>query len=242
MLDQRLSSSGLPVGPGEMPPPRRGIGARLRAYFLTGLIVAGPLAVTLYISWWLINLVDAWVTPLIPARYSPETYLHVAVPGYGLLVAIVAITLIGFLTATLVGRSVIGVGEGLLDHMPFVRGLYRAVKQIFQTVFRKEGGTFRRVGVLEWPAPGLWSLCFITEPPQGPLAEALPADSLCVFVPCSPNPTTGYLVMVDAAKVREIALSTDEAFKLVMSMGIIQPAPPLPEAAEPEPAPAREPA
>ncbi|HVV93611.1 MAG TPA: DUF502 domain-containing protein [Hyphomicrobiales bacterium] len=242
MPDQRFPSAGLPGGPDERPAVRRGIGTRLRSYFLTGLIVAGPLAVTIYISWWLINLVDAWVNPLIPARYSPETYLHISVPGYGLLVAIVAITLIGFLTATLVGRSVIGVGEGMLDHMPFVRGLYRAVKQIFQTVFRKEGGTFRRVGVLEWPAPGLWSLCFITEPPQGALAAALPANSLCVFVPCSPNPTTGYLVMVDAGKVREIELSTDEAFKLVMSMGIIQPPAPLPEDAPPLPAPAREPA
>lgn len=225
-----VDSSSFPPGPpqrfGEAP-PRRGIGARLRSYFLTGLIIAGPLAVTLYISWWLINLVDAWVTPLIPARYSPETYLHYPVPGYGLLVAVVFITLIGFLTATLLGRSVIGLGEGVLDRMPFIRGLYKAVKQIFETVFRKEGGTFRRVGVLEWPAPGLWSLCFITEPPQGALATALPADSLCVFVPCSPNPTTGYLVMVDAAKVREIPLTTDEAFKLVMSMGIIQPAGPM---------------
>ena len=228
-----------PLGPlgngGELPATRRGILGRLRSYFLTGLIVTGPLAVTLYISWWLINLVDAWVTPLIPAAYSPELYLNYPLPGYGLVVAVVAITIIGFLTANLVGRTVIGVGESVLDRMPFVRGLYKAVKQIFETVFRKSGGTFRRVGVVEWPAPGLWSLCFITEHPQGALADALPPGTISIFVPCTPNPTTGYLVMVDAAKVREVAISTDEAFKLVMSMGIIQPhtLPALPAKAEP---------
>jgi uncharacterized membrane protein len=213
----------LPGQAAELPASRRGVLGRLRSYFLTGLIVTGPLVVTLYISWWLINLVDAWVTPLIPAAYNPTLYLHYRIPGYGLVVAVVAITVIGFLTANLVGRSVIGMGESVLDRMPFVRGLYKAVKQIFETVFRKSGGTFRRVGVMEWPAPGLWSLCFITEAPQGALAAALPPGTISVFVPCTPNPTTGYLVMVDAAKVREVAISTDEAFKLIMSMGIIQP-------------------
>jgi uncharacterized membrane protein len=209
---------------------------RLRSYFLTGLIVTGPLVVTIYISWWLINLVDAWVTPLIPEVYNPEVYLHYQIPGYGLVVAVVAITLIGFLTANLVGRTVIGMGESVLDRMPFVRGLYKAMKQIFETVFRKSGGTFRRVGVVEWPAPGLWSLCFITEPPMGELATALPPDTVSIFVPCTPNPTTGYLVMVDAARVREVAISTDEAFKLIMSMGIIQPQAAPPVLVQPAPA------
>ncbi len=109
--------------------------------------------------------------------------------------------------------------------MPVVRGLYKGVKQIFETVFKQDGHSFRKVGLIEWPGEGLWSLCFITEPAAGTLAEALPpGDHVCVFVPCTPNPTTGYLVVMERARVKEVDLTTDEAFKLLMSMGIIQPA------------------
>jgi uncharacterized membrane protein len=198
--------------------------ARLRNYFLTGLIVAGPLAITLYITWWFINLVDGWIKPLVPATYSPDTYLPFKVPGFGLVVAVLGLTMLGFLTANLVGKSLLNLGEVMLDRMPVVRGLYKGVKQIFETVFKQGGQSFRQVGLIEWPGEGLWSLCFITEPAQGALAEALPdSDHVCVFVPCTPNPTTGYLVVMERARVKEVDLSTDDAFKLLMSMGIIQP-------------------
>jgi uncharacterized membrane protein len=108
--------------------------------------------------------------------------------------------------------------------MPVVSSIYKGVKQIFETVFKQDGQSFRQVGLIEWPGPGLWSLCFITEPAAGTLAEALPpGDHVCLFVPCTPNPTTGYLVVMERARVKEVDLSTDEAFKLLMSMGIIQP-------------------
>jgi uncharacterized membrane protein len=197
---------------------------RLRNYFLTGLIVAGPLAITLYLTWWFIRLVDGWVKPLVPSLYLPETYLPFSIPGFGLIVAFTGITLLGFLTANLVGRSFINLGEVALDRMPVVRSLYKGVKQIFETVFKQDGQSFRQVGLIEWPGEGLWSLCFITEPAQGALAAALPeGEHLCVFVPCTPNPTTGYLVMMERARVKDVDLTTDEAFKLLMSMGIIQP-------------------
>jgi len=206
--------------------------ARLRNYFLTGLIVGGPLAITLYITWWFIKLVDAWVKPFVPRAYLPESYLPFTIPGFGLIVALTALTLLGFLTANLVGRSFINLGETALDRMPVIRGIYRGVKQIFETVFKQDGNSFRQVGLIEWPGEGLWSLCFITEPAQGALAAALPGEEyLCVFVPCTPNPTTGYLVIMERSRVKEVDLTTDEAFKLLMSMGIIQPtdrvAPPL---------------
>jgi uncharacterized membrane protein len=227
--------------------PRLSARARLRNYFLTGLIVGGPLAITLYITWWFIKLVDAWVKPVVPAVYLPETYLPFPIPGFGLIVAFTALTILGFLTANLVGRSFIGFGETALDRMPVVRGIYRGVKQIFETVFKQDGNSFRRVGLIEWPGPGLWSLCFITEPAQGALAAALPShEHLCVFVPCTPNPTTGYLVMMERSRVKEVDLTTDEAFKLLMSMGIIQPTdrvpPPLPGVLRPDAEPARVPA
>ena len=213
---------GLPgAAAGRVKPSAR---ARLRTYFLTGLIVAGPLAITLYITWWFVNLVDGWMKPLVPARYSPDTYLPFAVPGFGLVIAFVGLTLLGFLTASLVGKSLLNLGEVFLARMPVVRSIYKGVKQIFETVFKQDGQSFRQVGLIEWPGEGLWSLCFITEPAQGALAEALPpADHVCVFVPCTPNPTTGYLVVMERSRVKEVDLSTDDAFKLLMSMGIIQP-------------------
>jgi uncharacterized membrane protein len=197
---------------------------RLRNYFLTGLIVAGPVAITVYLAWWFIKLVDSWVKPFVPAVYLPETYLPFTIPGFGLVVAFVGLTLLGFLTANLVGRSLVNLGEVVLDRMPVVRGLYKGVKQIFETVFKQDGHSFRKVGLIEWPGEGLWSICFITEPAHGALAAALPAsEHVCVFVPCTPNPTTGYLVVMERARVKEIDVTTDEAFKLLMSMGIIQP-------------------
>jgi len=206
------------------PQVRRSIGATLRAYFFTGLLVAGPLAITAYIVWWLIALIDAWVRPLIPPAYNPETYLRFSIPGVGIVAAAIGITLLGFLTANLVGRTLVTFGEGILERMPFVSSVYGAVKQIFQTVFKQGGTSFRRVGLIEWPGPGLWSLCLIAEETGGKIAAALPpGDYLNVFVPCSPNPTTGYFVVMHKDLVQEVDISPDEVFKVIMSMGIIQP-------------------
>jgi uncharacterized membrane protein len=220
-----------PAPPGNLglgapgPRVRTSARARLRNYFFTGLILAGPIAITIYIAWWLITLVDGWVKPLVPGRYLPDTYLPFTVPGLGLLIAFTGLTLLGFLAANLVGRSLIEVGEVLLARMPVVSSIYKGVKQIFETVFKQDGQSFRQVGLIEWPAAGLWSLCFISEPAQGALADALPpTEHLCVFVPCTPNPTTGYLVMMERARIKEVDLTPDDAFKLLMSMGIIQPA------------------
>jgi uncharacterized membrane protein len=239
-----IKRASLTVAPAAEGPSGLSARARLRNYFLTGLIVAGPLAITIYITWWFINLVDGWMRPLVPAAYRPETYLPFPIPGFGLVLAFIGLTLLGFLTANLVGKSLLKFGEVMLERMPVVRGLYKGVKQIFETVFKQDGQSFRQVGLIEWPGEGLWSLCFITEPALGALAEALPpADHVCVFVPCTPNPTTGYLVVMERSRVKEVDLSTDDAFKLLMSMGIIQPESrtplpgvvPLAEAAPPVP-------
>ncbi|MDX6805331.1 DUF502 domain-containing protein [Terrihabitans rhizophilus] len=215
------------------PTPGRGsFGARVRAYFFTGLLVAGPLAITAYITWWLIALIDGWMRPLIPTAYNPETYLRFSVPGVGLLAAFVGLTLLGFLTANLVGRSFVAFGERLLDRTPFVRSLYKGVKQIFETVFKQDGTSFRRVGLIEWPGPGLWSICLVSEHTRGRLAAAMPGDGyLNVFVPCTPNPTTGYFVVMHESLIKDLDVSTDEAFKMIMSMGIIQPEDRLPQLA-----------
>lgn len=200
-------------------------GTRLRNYFLTGVVVAGPLAITLYLTWYVITLVDRWVEPLIPTIYLPSTYLPFHVPGFGLVFAFFALTILGFLTANLVGRTLLSTGETLLDRMPVVRGLYRSVKQIFETVFSQSGTSFRKVGLVEFPTKGMWSIVFISAPPQGDLATSLPGpdDYLSVFLPCTPNPTTGFYFYLPRKDVIELTMSVDDGAKLVMSAGLIQP-------------------
>ncbi|GGH16908.1 membrane protein [Alsobacter metallidurans] len=208
-----------------VPPPKRSARHRLRAYFLTGIVVAGPLAITAYITWWFINLVDGWVKPFIPAAYLPETYLKYPIPGFGLIVALFGLTLLGFLTANLVGRSLLDFGETLLGRMPVVRGLYKSVKQIFETVFSQSGTSFRTVGLVQFPAKGMWSIVFLSTPPQGELAESMPGrdEHVAVFMPCTPNPTTGFFFYLPRSEVIELSISVDEGAKLIMSAGLIQP-------------------
>ncbi|MGL5363181.1 MAG: DUF502 domain-containing protein [Bosea sp. (in: a-proteobacteria)] len=200
-------------------------GARLRRYFLTGLIIAGPLAITAALTWWVVNLVDGWMKPFIPTIYLPETYLPFSIPGFGLLVALVGLTLIGFLTANLVGRTLFEAGEGLLERMPVVRGLYRSMKQIFETVFSQSGTSFRKVGMVEYPTKGMWSIVFISQEAAPEIASQLPDpdEQIGVFLPCTPNPTTGFFFYLPRRDVRELSISVEDGAKLVMSAGLIQP-------------------
>jgi uncharacterized membrane protein len=214
-----------PLTPPEDALPSDTAGARLRRYFLTGVVVAGPLTITAAVTWWFINLVDAWVTPLIPAAYLPESYLSFRIPGFGLLVGLLGLTLLGFLTANLVGRAIFEAGESLLNRTPVVSGLYKGMKQIFSTVFSTSGTTFRTVGMVEYPAKGMWSIVFLSQPPAPDIADRLPNgdDQIGVFLPCSPNPTTGFFFYVPRKEVVELAISVDEAAKLILSAGLIQP-------------------
>jgi uncharacterized membrane protein len=200
-------------------------GARLRNYFLTGVIVAGPLAVTAYIVWYFITTVDGWVKPWVPHAYLPETYLPFNVPGYGLVVAIIGLTMLGFLTANLVGRSLLHLGERALDRMPLVRGVYKTFKQIFETIFSKSGTSFRKVGLVEYPTRGMWSIVFISAEPAEDIAQQLPdkRPHISVFLPCTPNPTTGFYFFLPREEVIELPIQVDEAAKLIMSAGLIQP-------------------
>ena len=209
-----------------MPPVARsrGIGARIRGYFFTGLIVAGPLAVTAWLVWWFVDTVDHLVKPLIPERFWPDAYLPKQVPGIGVVLGFVGLTLLGFLTANLVGRTLLRLGETILERMPVVRGIYKGVKQLFETLFSQSGTTFRRVGLVEFPRPGQWSIVLISSPPTGAVADALGDDTfVSVFLPCTPNPTTGFFYYLPVREVIELDISPDEAAKLIMSAGVIQP-------------------
>ena len=199
--------------------------ARFRNYFLTGLIVTGPVAITLYLTWWFVTWVDGLVRPFVPSAYRPETYLPFGVPGSGLVVAVVALTLLGFLTANLIGRTLVDLGERLLGRMPVVRAIYRGLKQVFETLFSGQGSSFRRVGLVEFPSPGMWSIVLISQSPSANIAASLPGqeEHISVFLPCSPNPTTGFFFYVPKSKIIEVELTAEDAATLIMSAGVVQP-------------------
>ena len=216
-----------PILPGPDPAPVHHPSAtyRLRNYFLTGLIVAGPLAITVYLTWSFITWVDDLVRPFIPVTYRPETYLPWRIPGTGLVVAFFAITMLGFLTANLVGRTLVEAGETLLDRMPLVRSIYKGLKQVFETLFSESGSSFRKVALVEFPAPGMWSLVFLSQPPSGEITARLPLQDeyVSAFMPCTPNPTTGFFFYVPKRDVIELDIPVEAAAKLIMTAGLIQP-------------------
>jgi len=200
--------------------------ARLRNYFLTGFIVAAPLAITVYIVWSFIGWIDSWVKPYIPAAYSPDTYLPFALPGFGLLVAMFIITMIGFLTANFVGRSIVRFGERLLTRMPLVRGVYKALKQIFETVLSNKNDTFRHVGLVEYPRKDVWSLVFVPGDKESEINARLDREGdplVGVFMPCTPNPTTGFLMYVYRSEIVMLDMSIEDGAKLIVSAGLVAP-------------------
>jgi uncharacterized membrane protein len=200
-------------------------GTRLRRYFLTGLVLAAPLAITASVTWWFINLVDGWVKPLVPAQFWPDSYLPFPLPGFGVMIALVGLTLLGFFAANLVGRTLIGAGEAILHRMPVVRGLYKSVKQVFETIFSQSGTSFRKVGMVQFPQPGMWSIVFIAQEAAPDIATALPEgeEQIGVFLPCTPNPTTGFFFYLPRKEVIELSISIEDGAKLIMSAGLIQP-------------------
>ena len=206
-------------------PFHRSLAARLRSWFFTGLIVFGPVAATAYIALWIANTIDNWVQPWLPRSLSPDDYLPFHVPGFGVVIALIGLTLLGFLTANIVGRSLVRLSEAMLDRTPLVRGVYKGLKQIFETVFSQSGSQFRKVGLVEFPIKGSWSIVFVSSAPGEIVSSVLPGDKpmTSVFLPCTPNPTTGFYFFVPADDVIELPISPDEAAKLIMSAGLIQP-------------------
>ncbi len=164
-------------------PFHRSLGARLRSWFFAGLVLFGPLAVTLYVAWWFVNTVDNWVRPLVPASFWPETYLPFSVPGFGVAIVLVGLTLLGFIAANVAGRTLVRIGEAMLDRLPVLRGLYKGVKQIFETLFSQSGTHFRRVGLVEYPIKGAWSIVFLSSEPPPQIAAVLPAELVHVCFP-----------------------------------------------------------
>ncbi|KQY10844.1 hypothetical protein ASE23_06800 [Rhizobium sp. Root73] len=207
--------------------PVRGFFAtRLRNYFLTGLIICAPLAITAWITWSFILWADSWVKPYLPFDYNPDNFLPYPVPGFGLLTALMLITLVGFFTANLIGRSVVGFGESLLVRTPLVRSIYKGLKQIFQTVLQDQSNSFKKAGLIEYPSPGLWALVFIATDAKGEIAVKFTErglDMVAVFLPPTPVPTAGFLIFVPREKIVPLDMSPEDAAKLLLSGGLVSP-------------------
>ncbi|WVT74799.1 DUF502 domain-containing protein [Sinorhizobium chiapasense] len=202
------------------------IATRLRNYFLTGLIICAPIAITAWLVRSFIEWADGWVKPYLPNFYNPDTYSPVAIPGFGLLVAIVVITLVGFLTANLVGRSIVNFGESLVNRTPLVRTIYKSTKQIFQTVLQEQSSSFKKAGLIEYPSPGLWALVFIATDVKGEIAAKFDdrgMDMVTVFLPPTPIPTAGFLLFVPRDKIIPLDMSAEDAAKLLISGGLVMP-------------------
>jgi len=211
------------------------LGRRLRGWLVAGILVVAPLALTGYIVWELVGYFDSLVERWIPVSLNPGTYLPVKVPGYGLVVVLAGLTLIGAVTASLLGRWFVGLSERMVSRTPIVNGLYGAIKQIVETVFAKRSETFRQVVLVEFPRPEAWTIAFVCGTAHGEIARTSEEELVPVYVPTTPNPTSGYLIFVPRSQVRTLHMSVEDGLKLVVSLGIVRPGDPMLPAVPPVP-------
>ena len=217
---------------------RRGVIARMRGNFLTGLIVVLPVGLTIWLIWSAIGWIDGWILPLIPAQYQPQRWLGWNVPGVGLAIFLVFTIIIGWIAKGLIGRSLISWGESLVARMPIVRSVYNGLKQIAETVFAQSESNFDRACLVQYPRPGMWGVGFVSTKARGEIAEKIPVDDdiLTVFLATTPNPTSGFLLYVPRRDVILLErITVEDAAKLIISAGLVYP--PERPASQPEPLP-----
>ncbi|MBM9595597.1 DUF502 domain-containing protein [Roseitranquillus sediminis] len=197
----------------------------LRASFLTGLVVIAPLGLTVWLLWTFVGWVDGFVLPLVPMRLRPEQYIGINLRGVGVIFFLLFTIAVGWFAKGLIGRSLIRWGEGLVDRTPVVRSLYGGLKQIAETVFAQTETSFDRVCLVEYPRKGLWALAFISTSAKGEVAQSIQAgeDLISLFLPTTPNPTSGFLLFVPRRDVIELDMSVEDAAKLVISAGLVYP-------------------
>jgi uncharacterized membrane protein len=201
-----------------------GVWAGMRANFLTGLIVVTPIVLTLYLTWAFITFVDAKVVPLVPAPYNPRTYIDADIPGFGLVIFLVVTTIIGYFAKRVFGKQLIRLGENIVSRMPVVRWIYNALKQIVETVLSQTQSSFRQACLVEYPRKGLWAIAFIATDTKGEILEKRGGEEMVsVFLPTTPNPTSGFLLFVPRKDVIPLDMSIEEAAKLVISAGLVVP-------------------
>ncbi|WP_417261085.1 DUF502 domain-containing protein [Celeribacter sp.] len=223
------------------PQPRKpGLFAHLRAAFLTGLVVVAPIGLTAYVIWTVIGWVDGWVLTFVPSSYHPDALInrflgytepgeqiHINLRGAGVVIFLIFTVVVGWIAKGLVGRSLIRWAENLVDRTPVVRSIYNGVKQIAETVFSQSGTSFDKACLIEYPRRGIWAIGFVSTKAKGEVARRTPEDEkyLSVFVPTTPNPTSGFLLFFPESDVILLDMTVEDAAKLVISAGLVYPNP-----------------
>ncbi len=216
-------------------PRKRGPLAGLRASFLTGLVVVLPVGLTIYLIWTVIGWIDAWVLPLVPHAWKPDTLVRdyfgpdteFSVRGVGVIVFLVFTVIVGWAAKGLIGRSMIRSAERLVDRMPVVRSIYNGLKQIAETVFSQSDSNYDSACLVEFPRTGTWAIGFVSTRAKGEIAALLTADRdiVTIFVPTTPNPTSGFLIYVPFADIIPLEMTLEDAAKLIISAGLVYPNP-----------------
>lgn len=204
---------------------RTGRFARLRGSFLTGLVVIAPVALTIWLIWSVVGWIDGVVLPLVPHQFRPQTYIGVNLRGVGVLIFLVFTVLVGWVAKGLIGRSLIRFAESVVDRMPVVRSIYSGIKQISETVFVQSERTFEKACLVQYPRKGIWAIGFISMPARGEVAAKAETGGrlIGVFLPTTPNPTSGFLLMFPEEDVTELDMSLEDAAKLIISAGLVYP-------------------
>ncbi len=219
----------------DIAPPRRGLFARLRANFLTGLVVIAPVGLTIWLIWSVVGWIDGFVLPLVPMRYQPDRMLQdllgldpsvqINVRGIGVVIFLIFTVVVGWIAKGLIGRSLISFAEGLVERTPVVRSIYSGIKQISETVFAQSERSFEKACVIEYPRKGIWAIGFISTNTKGEIAKRAHdgRPMLSIFLPTTPNPTSGFLLFVPEEDVTVLDMTVEEAAKLVISAGLVYP-------------------
>lgn len=206
-------------------PKPRGFFASLRNTFIAGLAVIAPGILTVWLIWNVVTWIDSKVLPLIPARFLPHQLASGDVPGIGVLIFVIFTLIMGYLTRGFVGRTIVGWGERIVETMPVVRTIYNAVKQIADTILARNTPTFDKACLVQYPRPGIWALAFISTTTRGEIGERLSGDGemISVFLPTTPNPTSGFLLFVPRRDVIELDMGIEDTAKLIISAGLVYP-------------------
>ena len=220
--DKRIEARGVTL---LEPPKKPSAWANLRTNFLTGFVVFAPISITIYLVWTFAEFVDARVLPLVPVVYKLEDYLPISLPGLGVVVFFFFVAGLGALTKNFFGRTLFRIGERLVDRMPVVRSIYNTLKQIVETIFAQGGkDSFEKVCMVEYPRKGIWALAFVSTDTSGEVLSRSGQDAMMsIFLPTTPNPTSGFLLFVPAKDVIVLDMSVEDAAKLVISAGLVTP-------------------
>ncbi len=204
--------------------PKQTLMQRLRSNFFTGLIIVAPVVITIYLLWSVITFIDARIVPLVPSLYNPSTYLGQDIPGFGVVIFLISTAIIGSLTKGLFGRQIIRLWEGIVSRTPVVRSVYNGLKQIVETVLSQSNSNFQNACMIEYPRKGIWAIAFISTASKGEILEKTgESEMLSVFLPTTPNPTSGFLLFVPRKDVIILDMTVEDAAKLVISAGLVIP-------------------